>query len=119
MSNYNSTNLTPSVEEFVGWYNVHVDYGDGYPVLRTIEPLPPFEHAEFFELYFVAAKWFDGQVTVPPGAPFDPLDDPPLFVRSDADDRTLTIDADYRYLDCAAVVAGFNVSFSANTRSGG
>ncbi len=91
-------NLTPSVEEFLGWYNIQGDYGDGHPVLRSVEPMPEFEHAEIFELYPKAAKWFDQLVTARPNIPFDPLAEPPFFVRSDADDRTLDVDADFSYL---------------------
>jgi hypothetical protein len=91
-------NLTPSLEEFTGWYNIQGDYGDGYPVLRSADPMPEFEHAEFFELYPKAAKWFDQLVTARPNVPFDPLLDPPFFVRWDADDRTLEVDADFSYL---------------------
>jgi hypothetical protein len=89
---------TPSVEEFRGWYNIQGDYGDGHPVLRSVEPMPEFEHAEIFELYPKAAKWFDELVTARPNIPFDPLAEPPFFVRSDADDRTLDVDADFSYL---------------------
>ncbi|MBI3837062.1 MAG: hypothetical protein HY288_03905 [Planctomycetia bacterium] len=92
------TNWTPSLEEFTGWYNIRDDYGDGHPVLRSKEPMPEFEHAEIFELYPKAAKWFDQLVTARPNIPFDPLVEPPFFVRSDADDRTLDIDADFSYL---------------------
>ena len=91
-------NLTPSVEEFVGWYNIQGDYGDGHPVLRSVEPMPDFEHAEFFHLYPKAEKWFSQLVTARPNVPFDPLLAPPFFVRSDADDRTLDVDADFSYL---------------------
>jgi hypothetical protein len=91
-------NLTPSLEEFTGWYNIQGDYGDGHPVLRSADPMPEFEHAEFFHLYPKAAKWFDQLVTARPNVPFDPLLDPPFFVRSDADDRTLDVDADFSYL---------------------
>jgi hypothetical protein len=94
-------NLTPSVEEFGGWYNIQGDYGDGHPVLRSMEPMPEFEHAELFHLYPKAAKWFDQLVTARPNVPFDPLLDPPFFVRSDADDRTLDVDADFSYLNVA------------------
>jgi hypothetical protein len=91
-------NLTPSLEEFTGWYNIQGDYGDGHPVLRSNESIPGFEHAEVFELYPKAAKWFDQLVTARPNIPFDPLAEPPFFVRSDADDRTLDVDADFSYL---------------------
>jgi hypothetical protein len=91
-------NLTPSLEEFRGWYNIQGDYGDGYPVLRSMEPMPEFEHAEIFELYPKAAKWFDQLVKARSNIPFDPLAEPPFFVRSDADDRTLQVDAEFSYL---------------------
>ncbi|MEX2112965.1 MAG: hypothetical protein WD845_07250 [Pirellulales bacterium] len=94
-------NLTPSVEEFVGWYNLEDERDDGFPVLKSVESVPQFEHAEFFEMYFEAAKWFDQLVEAPANEPFDPLLDPPFFVRSDADDRTLDIDADFRFLNVA------------------
>jgi hypothetical protein len=60
--------------------------------------VPPFEHAEFFDLYFEAAKYFGQLVEPRANKPFDPLADPPFFVRSDADDRTLDLDADFRCL---------------------
>jgi hypothetical protein len=91
-------NLTPSLEEFTGWYNIQGDYGDGHPVLRSTDSISEFEHAEVFELYPKAAKWFDQLVTARPNIPFDPLAEPPFFVRSDADDRTLQVDAEFSYL---------------------
>jgi len=90
-------NLTPSLGEFTGWYNIQGDYRDGHPVLRSVDPMPEFEHAEFFKLYPKAAKWFDRLVAARPNVPFDPLLDPPFFVRCDADDRTLGVDADFSY----------------------
>ena len=72
MSDTSDVNLTPSVEEFGGWYNIQGDYGDGHPVLRSMEPMPEFEHGEIFELYPKAAKWFDQLVTARPNIPFDP-----------------------------------------------
>jgi hypothetical protein len=98
MNDTPKVNLTPSLEEFTGWYNIQGDYGDGHPVLRSNESIPEFEHAEIFELYPKAAKWFDQLVTARPNIPFDPLAEPPFFVRSDADDRTLDVDANYSYL---------------------
>lgn len=99
MSARPDVNLTPSVEEFVGWYNIQATRDDGFPVLRSVDPLPEFEHAEFLELYLETEKWFSQLVVAPPNVPFDPLADPPLFVRSDADDRTLDVDADFRFLN--------------------
>jgi hypothetical protein len=99
MSAKPDVNLTPSVEEFVGWYNLEADRDDGFPVLRSVESVPAFEHAEFFSLHFEAAKWFSRLVEARANVPFDPLLDPPFFVRSDADDRTLDVDADFRYLN--------------------
>ena len=99
MSARRDANLTPSVEEFVGWYNLEADRDDGFPVLRSVEPLPEFEHAEFFELHTEAEKWFSRLVETPSNVPFDPLAEPPFFVRSDADDRTLDVDADFRFLN--------------------
>jgi hypothetical protein len=98
MSDSAKVNLTPSLEEFTGWYNIQGDYGDGHPVLRSNESIPEFEHAEIFELYPKAAKWFDELVTARPNIPFDPLAEPPFFVRCDADDRTLDVDANFSYL---------------------
>ena len=98
MNDTPKVNLTPSLEEFTGWYNIQGDYGDGHPVLRSKEPMPEFEHAEIFKLYPKAARWFDQLVTARPNIPFDPLAEPPFFVRSDADDRTLEVDADFSYL---------------------
>jgi hypothetical protein len=82
----------------VGWYNIADQYDDGYPVLRCVESVPEFEHTEFFKLYPKAAKWFSRLVAQPPNVPFDPLVEPPFYVRSDADDRTLEVDADFRLL---------------------
>ncbi|MGD9721837.1 MAG: hypothetical protein AB7O59_11045 [Pirellulales bacterium] len=92
------TTATPSLEEFEGWYNIAEERDDGLPVLRSIEPVPEFEHAEFFDLYLDTAKWFGQLASRPADAPFDPLDGPTFFVRSDADDRTLGVDADFRLL---------------------
>jgi hypothetical protein len=98
MSAHPNLNLTPSVEEFCGWYNLEAERDDGYPVLRSVDSVPAFEHAEFFGLYFEAARYFGQLVEPRANKPFDPLADPPFFVRSDADDRTLDVDADFRCL---------------------
>jgi hypothetical protein len=91
-------NPTPSVEEFVGWYNIADQYDDGFPVLRSVDLVPEFEHREFLDLYFETARWFDELVPTPPNEPFDPFAQPPFFVRSDADDRTLEVDPDFQLL---------------------
>ena len=91
-----SSNLTPSLEEFDGWYNLSEPYDDGLPVLRSVELVPEFHHAEFFDLYFEAAKWFKQLVDTPASVPFDPFAEPGFFVRSDADDRTLAVEADFQ-----------------------
>jgi hypothetical protein len=97
-----AVNLTPSLEEFVGWYNVQAT-GDGRPVLRSMDPLPEFEHAEFLDLFFQADEWFRQLITTPPNGPFDPLAEPPLFVRSDADDRSLAVDANIGLLEISSL----------------
>lgn len=99
MSAQPGINLTPSVEEFVGWYNLGFDREDGFPVLQSAEEVPEFEHAEFFEVHTEAEKWFDQLVEARADEPFDPLAQPLFFVRSDADDRTLDVDADFRCLN--------------------
>ncbi len=91
-------NLTPSLEEFGGWYNLSEPYDDGLPVLRSVELVPEFHHREFFDLYFEAAKWFKQLVDTPANVPFDPFAEPGFFVRSDADDRTLAVEADFHVL---------------------
>lgn len=98
MSDISEPNRTPSVAEFGGWYNLGQAYEDGLPVLNAIEPLPQFHHAEFFELHFEAEQWFGALVEPRPNEPFDPLAAPPFFVRADADDRTLAVDADFDVL---------------------
>jgi hypothetical protein len=92
------TNLTPSLEEFTGWYNLSEPYDDGLPVLRSVELVPEFHHAEFFDLYFEAAKWFKQLVDTPAEVPFDPFEELGFFVRSDADDRTLGVEVDFQIL---------------------
>jgi hypothetical protein len=94
-------NPTPSVEEFVGWYNIEADREDGLPVLRSVDAVPEFEHAEFFELHTEAEPWFSQLVEARASGPFDPLTQPPFSIRSDADDRTLDVDADFRHLNVA------------------
>ena len=99
MSRAASEKNHPSVEEFKGWYNLGYDRHDGHPVLNSAKWLPGFEHGEFFHLYIAERDWFEKQLVLPSvRKPFDPLLDPPFFVRSDADDRTLDIDPDFEYL---------------------
>ncbi len=98
MSENTKTNLTPSLVEFTGWYNIQGDYGDGHPVLRSDESIPEFEYSELLELYPQAAQWFGELVTARPNVPFDPLAHRPFFVISDTDDRTLDVEAEFSYL---------------------
>jgi hypothetical protein len=93
-----SVNRYPSVEEFAGWYNLGYERPDGRPVLHSRERVPEFEHAEFFELYVAENQWFEQLVPPSVRKPFDPIADPPMFVRSDADVRTLDVDPDLDYL---------------------
>ena len=88
----------PSAEEFAGWYNLGYERDDGLPVLHSRGHVPDFEHAEFFDLYLAENRWFDQLVPASDRKPFDPLADPPFFLRSSADDRTLAVDADCDYL---------------------
>ena len=88
----------PSVDEFIGWYNLGYDREDGWPVLNSAESVPPFEPGEMFHLYIEEDPWFNDLVPASERLPFDPLDDPPIFLRGDADDRTVDIDADFRYV---------------------
>lgn len=88
----------PSLVEFVGWYNLGYDREDGWPVLNTAPDILPFEHAEIFELYPRFARWFERLSPELPERPLDPLEEPPLFVRSDADDRTLIVDVNFELL---------------------
>lgn len=91
-------NLTPSLEEFTGWYNIQGDYHNGYPVLRSKASVPEFEQAETYEMYPEVAKWFDQLVTARPNVPFDPVAGLPFYVHGEAGDRTLQVDADFSYL---------------------
>ncbi len=88
----------PSVEEFNGWYNIRHEYGDGLPILKTTDDIPDFESGEFYRLFLDEDEWFKQLVTAPAGVDYDPVDDPPIFVRNDADDRTLAIDAQFERL---------------------
>jgi hypothetical protein len=88
----------PSVDEYVGWYNLGYDREVGYPVLHSAGSIPPFEPCEVHDLYIAECRWFDQLVPKSERRPFDPLDDPPIFLRGDADDRTVDVDADFRYV---------------------
>jgi hypothetical protein len=88
----------PSVDEFRGWYNLGYDREDGWPVLNSSEPMLPFESCEVHHFYIAECGWFDELVPAAARLPFDPLDDPPIFLRGDADDRTVAVDADFRYV---------------------
>jgi hypothetical protein len=98
VSNLPDESRYPSVEEFAGWYNLGYDRDDGLPVMQSRDRIPDFEHAEFFDLYVAENQWF-GQL-VPPSDrnPLDPLAEPPFFLRSSADDRTLDVDVNCDYL---------------------
>jgi hypothetical protein len=88
----------PSVEEFGGWYNLGYERDDGLPVLHSIDQVPEFEHAEFFDLYKAENRWFEQLVPESARKPFDPLAEPPFVLRSSADDRTLDVDVNFDYL---------------------
>ncbi|MBI2823624.1 MAG: hypothetical protein HYX69_02910 [Planctomycetia bacterium] len=90
----------PSVEEFKGWYNLGYSRDDGLPVLHSTDRVPDFEHAEFFELYMAENRWFEQLAPASAHKHFDPLADPPIFVRSNADDRTLKV---YPDINCLTV----------------
>jgi hypothetical protein len=97
--NSSEQHLTPSVEEFTGWYNLGYDRHDGLEVLNSQDNVPEFEHAEFFELYFEARDYFGALVATRPNVPFDPFCQPPFYIHGDADDRTLEVIADLACLD--------------------
>ena len=88
----------PSLDEFQGWYNLGYKRPDGLPVLHSQKRVPEFEHAEFFELYVAENQWFEQLVPTSALKPFDPLAEPPIFVKSDADDRTLDVCPNVDYL---------------------
>lgn len=89
----------PSLDEFSGWYNLGYERDDGQGVLQSDGDVPPFEHGEFFQLYSNERDWFE-QELVPAIGPhdIDPLAGPPMFVRSQADDRTLEVYPDFTLL---------------------
>lgn len=97
--NSSERHLTPSVEEFTGWYNLGYDRHDGLEVLNSQDNVPDFEHAEFFELYLQERDWFEKElVPATESHDIDPLAGPPMFVRSQADDRTLEVYPDFTLL---------------------
>ena len=98
MSAERQVNLHPTLEEFQGWYNLGYDRNDGYPVLHSQQQVPEFEPGEFFHLYVAENSWFEQ--LVPPSAlkPYDPLAEPPMYVVSDADDRSLDVCPNFDYL---------------------
>ena len=98
MSGTQAEKRHPSAEEFNGRYNLGYTRPDGQPVLQSQKQVPEFEHAEFLDLYIAENPWFEQLVPASALKPFDPIADPPMFVVSDADDRTLTICADFDYL---------------------
>ncbi len=98
MSNRPDEERYPSVEEFSGWYNLGYERDDGLPVLKSMDRVPEFEHAEFFDLYMAENRWFEQLKPASAREPFDPLADPPFFLRSSADDRTLDVDVNVDYL---------------------
>ncbi|HZZ78734.1 MAG TPA: hypothetical protein VFE62_09460 [Gemmataceae bacterium] len=98
MGNHLDQTNRPSLQEFGGWYNLGYERPDGIPVLHSQPWVPEFEHAEFFELYMAENAWFEKLVPASALKPFDPIADPPMFVKSDADDRTLCVCPDFDYL---------------------
>ncbi|HEY4312185.1 MAG TPA: hypothetical protein VGN12_22245 [Pirellulales bacterium] len=88
----------PSLEEFQGWYNLGYERPGGIPVLNSQEGVPEFEHGEFFHLYVAENPWFQKLVQQSQLKPFDPIADPPMFVHSSADDRTLEVYPDFDYV---------------------
>lgn len=88
----------PSLEEFHGWYNLGYERPDGIPVLHSQKRVPEFEHGEFFHLYVTEHEWFERLVPASALKPFDPVAEPPMFVRSSADDRTLEVYPDFDYV---------------------
>lgn len=91
----------PSAEEYDGYYNVPGQFKDGSPILCTRDDLQEWSFPEFWKVYKTAERWLAGHLADPPGTPFDPVADPPFFVRSDTDDRTLCIDVTLEYLSPA------------------
>jgi len=97
--NSSEQHLTPSVEEFTGWYNLGYERDDGQGVLQSDSDVPPFEHSEFFQLYSEERDWFEKELVPAIGSHHvDPLAGPPMFVRSQADDRTLEVYPDFSLL---------------------
>jgi hypothetical protein len=56
------------------------------------------QKSECFHLYVSENRWFENLVPTWALKPFDPIADPPMFVKSDADDRTLDVCPDVDYL---------------------
>ena len=71
---------------------------DGIPVLHSKKRVPEFEHGEFFHLYCSENQWFESLVPHTALKPFDPVAEPPIFVHSSADDRTLELYPDFDYV---------------------
>jgi hypothetical protein len=88
----------PSLDEFQGWYNLGYERPDGIPVLHSKEEVPEFEHGEFFHMYVAENPWFEKLVPPSQLKPFDPVVGPPMFVKSDADDRTWDVVPDFDYV---------------------
>ncbi len=88
----------PSLDEFNGWYNLGYERPDGIRVLHSRKDVPEFEHGEFYHMYLEESAWFEQLLPESALKPYDPADDPPIFVRSDADDRTLEIYPDFDYV---------------------
>jgi hypothetical protein len=98
MGNKSDYTSRPSLEEFGGWYNLGYERPDGIPVLHSQPHVPEFEHGEFFQLWMEEHAWFEGLVPISALKPFDPIAEAPMYVKSDADDRTLDVFANPDYL---------------------
>jgi hypothetical protein len=89
----------PSLDEFAGWYNLGYERNDGHDVLHSQDHVPEFEHSEFFQLYVEEREWFEQQlIPAADSGASDPLAGPPMFVRSQADDRTLEVYPNFKFL---------------------
>lgn len=104
MNDRAGANRYPSLEEFRGWYNLGYERDDGVLVVSSQDRIPEFGHGEFFQLYATERTWFEALVPAEAIKPPDPLIGPPLYVKPDADDRTLEVFPDFDYVTAKLIL---------------